>query len=77
MSGTYLYLGREEAPEIWMTWNWSADGPVDGPEELVRVRFDPQENFGTHVVMEHKLGTAGADTANPTTGWTHVLQRLA
>lgn len=77
VSGTYLYLGREDAPEIWMTWNWSADGPGEAPEELVRVRFDPQETFGTNVVMEHKLADPDADTTNPTQGWTDVMARLA
>ena len=74
VSGEYLFIGPEDDPEIWMTWNWDGD---DAPEELVRVRFEPHEHFGTNVVMEHRLATADLDPANPTQGWTDVMARLA
>ena len=73
--GTYLYLGPEDAPEIWMTWNWEG-GDEAAPEELVRVRFQEQESFGTVVVVEHRLASADFDTANPAQGWADTMARL-
>lgn len=74
--GTILRIGPQEDPELWMTWNWDIGAEQDGPEELVRVRFEEHEG-GTNVVMEHRLARAGEDTANPTQGWTDVMSRLA
>lgn len=74
--GSYLYLGPEDAPEIWMTWNWEG-GAGSAPEELVRVRFQEQEGFGTTVILEHRLADPGEDVDNPTQGWTDVMERLA
>lgn len=75
--GTYLYLGPEDAPEIWMTWIWEGGGDGTAPEELVRVRFEEQEGFGTAVILEHRLAARGEGVDNPTQGWTDVMARLA
>lgn len=75
--GTILRIGPQEAPEIWMTWNWEIGPEPEGPEELVRVRFEETEGLGTNVVMEHHLAREGEDPSNPTQGWTDVMGRLA
>lgn len=80
-SGTYLYLGPEDAPEIWMTWNWEggegSDESAGAPEELVRVRFEAREDSGTDVIVEHRLASPDLDPTNPAQGWTDTVARLA